>query len=55
MTKRKPPLPDLSELLKLMDDYHTALYHQVNDPQKPPELTDRICRVFRPADLPNAR
>ena len=55
MTKAKRRLQDPSELLKLMDDYYTALYRQVNDPQRPPEFADRICRVFRPADLPNAR
>lgn len=46
---------DPQELLRLMDDYLVALYHDRHDPKRPPELTDRICRVFRPTDLPNAR
>lgn len=55
MTKRHQRLQTPQELLKLMDDYYTALYRQINDPERPPELPDRICRFFRPADLPNAR
>ena len=46
--KRKPASPQ--ELLTLMDDYLTALYHQLHDPQRPPELPDRICRYIRLAD-----
>jgi hypothetical protein len=51
MSNRKRPLPDPQELLTLMDDYLTALYHQRHDPTRPPELTGRISRYFRPADL----
>jgi hypothetical protein len=51
MSKRKRPLPDPQELLTLMDNYLTALYHQRHDPERPPELADRICRHIRPADL----
>ena len=51
MPSRKRPKSDPQELLTLMDEYYTALYHQRHDPQKPPELTDRICRFIRPADL----
>jgi len=47
--KRKPASPQ--ELLTLMDEYLTALYRQRHDPERPPELTDRICRRIRPADL----
>ncbi len=47
--KRKPASPQ--ELLTLMDDYLTALYHQRHDPQRPPEFPDRISRYIRPADL----
>jgi len=57
MKKPSPPTKtqEIQELLKLWDDYYLALYRQANDPQRTPELTDRICRVFRPADLSNAR
>lgn len=51
MPSRKRQQPDPQELLKLMDDYLTALYHQRNDPTRPPEFPDRICRFIRPADL----
>ena len=47
MSNRKRPLPDPQELLTLMDDYLTALYHQRHDPEIPPELADRICRYIR--------
>jgi len=47
--KRKPASPQ--ELLTLMDDYLTALYRQRHDPERPPELTDRICRLICPTDL----
>jgi hypothetical protein len=50
MSNRKRPLPDPQELLTLMDDYLTALYHQRHDPERPPELPDRICRYIRLAD-----
>ena len=45
----------MQSLLKLWDDYYTALYRSAHDPQGPPELAGRICRYFRPADLSNAR
>lgn len=51
MTKRKPPQATPQEMLKLLDDYYLALYRKANDPQRPPELTDRICRHIRPADI----
>lgn len=51
MPKRKPPQATPQEMLKLLDDYYLALYRQHHDPQRPPELTDRICRYIRPADL----
>ena len=47
--KHKPATPQ--ELLTLMDDYLTALYHQRHDPTRPPELTGGISRYIRPADL----
>ena len=50
MSNRKRPLPDPQELLTLMDDYLTALYHQRHDHERPPELPDRICRYIRLAD-----
>lgn len=53
--KLDPTSQDIETWLKLWDDYITALYHECNDPQRPPEFTDRISRYFRPADLPNAR
>jgi hypothetical protein len=34
-----------------MDDYLTALYRQRHDPQRPPELADRISRHIHPTDL----
>ena len=55
MNNHKRQLQDPEALLKLMDEYYTALYHQVNDPQRPTELAHRISRYFRPADLPNSR
>ena len=51
MPKRKPPQATPQEMLKLLDDYYLALYHQRHDPQRPPEFPDRICRYIRPADL----
>ena len=51
MPKPKSPKTHPQELLKLMDDYLTALYHQRHDPSPPPEFPDRICRYIRPADL----
>ena len=51
MPKRKPPQATPQEMLKLLDDHYLALYHQANDPQRPPEFPDRICRYIRPADL----
>jgi hypothetical protein len=51
MAKPKPPQLNPQELLTLMDDYYTALYRQRHDPQRPPELPDRICRFIRPTDL----
>jgi len=55
MSKPKLLHQSPQELLKLMDDYYTALYHQLHDPQRPPELAGRISRYFRPTDLPHAR
>ena len=50
MSNRKQPLPDPQELLTLMDDYLTALYHQRHDPERPPELAGRIsCHIRLPA------
>ena len=51
MSNRKRPLPDPQELLTLMDDYLTALYHQRHDPTRPPEFPDRVSRFIRPTDL----
>jgi hypothetical protein len=51
MAKPKRPLASPQELLTLMDEYYTALYHQRHDPTRPPELPDRICRFIRPTDL----
>jgi hypothetical protein len=51
MSKRKRPLPDPQELLTLMDNYLTALYHQRHDPERPTELAGGISRYIRPADL----
>jgi cobalamin biosynthesis Mg chelatase CobN len=51
MSNRKRPAATPQELLTLMDSYLTALYHQRHDPERPPELADRICRHIRPADL----
>ena len=48
-TKRLQTSPQ--ELLTLMDEYYTALYHQRHDATRPPELPDRICRFIRPTDL----
>jgi hypothetical protein len=55
MAKRKSPQISPQELLTLMDEYLTALYHQHHDPERPPELVDRICRYLSPTDLSNAR
>lgn len=51
MPKRKPKPATPQELLTLMDDYYLALYRQRHDPERPPELVDRICRHIRPTDL----
>ena len=51
MSNRKPVKASPQELLTLMDEYLTALYRQRHDPERPPELADRICRYIRPADL----
>lgn len=51
MSKRKHKSASPQELLTLMDEYLTALYRQRHDPERPPELTDRICRYIRPADI----
>lgn len=51
MPSRKPPQTHPQELLALMDDYLTALYHQRHDPTQPPELTYRGSRLVCPADL----
>ena len=44
-------------LLKLLDDYYLARYHEINDPEPPraPEQLGRVSRYFRPADLGNTR
>jgi hypothetical protein len=57
MKKPTPPPSNqqIQALLKLWDDYYTALYRSAHDPERPPELSGRICRYFRQADLPNAR
>lgn len=41
MSSRKRLKASPQELLTLMDDYITALYHDRHDPERPPELTDR--------------
>lgn len=51
MPKRKRLKASPQEMLKLLDDYYLALYRQHHDPQRPPELADRICRHIRPADI----
>lgn len=51
MSSRKRLKASPQELLTLMDDYLTALYHDRHDPERPPELTDRICRFICPTDL----
>lgn len=55
MPKRKRFKASPQEMLKLLDDYYLALYHEANDPKRPPELIGRISRYFRPTDLPHAR
>ena len=50
MSNRKHQPASPQELLTLMDDYLTALYHQRHDPERPPELADRISRYIRSAD-----
>lgn len=51
MATRKRPQTSPQELLTLMDDYLTALYHARHDPQRPPELPDRIRSLYRPTDF----
>lgn len=51
MTKRKTPALTPEQLLAQMDDRLTALYHSRHDPERPPELADRISRFIRPADV----
>ncbi len=51
MSNRKRHKASPQELLTLMDDYLTALYRDRHDPERPPELTDRICRYIRSTDL----
>ena len=51
MSSQKQALANPQELLTLMDDYYTALYHQRHDPTRPTELPGRICRFIRPTDL----
>lgn len=53
--KPQPTNQDIKTWLQHWDDYFLSLYHERNDPQKPPEYTDRISRYFRPTDLPYAR
>jgi hypothetical protein len=50
---KSPTNLEIQILLKLWDDYNTALYHQINDPQPPPtpEPLGRISRFIRPTDL----
>lgn len=55
MSNRKRQLATPQELLTLMDEYLTALYRHHHDPQRPPELPDRISRYCSPSDLSNAR
>ena len=47
MTKTR----NLQKLLKQRDEELLALYHQINDPQRPPEPFDRILRIFSRTDL----
>jgi hypothetical protein len=51
MSNRKQRKASPQELLTLMDERLTALYRKINDPEKPPELTNRICRYVRPTDI----
>ena len=50
MSNRKHQPASPQELLTLMDDYLTALYHKHHDPERPPELAGRISRRIRSAD-----
>lgn len=51
MSNRKRKQASPQELLTLMDDYLTALYRQRHDPERPPELADRVSRFISPADF----
>ena len=51
MSNRKQRKASPQELLTLMDERLTALYRKINDPERPLELPDRICRFIRPTDL----
>ena len=44
---------EIQSILKLWDDYYTARYQEINDPQPPatPEPLGRISRYLRPTDL----
>jgi hypothetical protein len=48
-----PTNQEIAAILKLWDDYHTALYFKINDPEPPPtpEPLGRISRFIRPTDL----
>ena len=52
-----PTTSQMQAILKLWDDYYTARYYEINDPQPPatPEPLGRISRFLRPADLANTR
>lgn len=47
----------IQAILSLWDDYYTARYHEINDPEPPaaPEQLGRISRFLRPTDLGDAR
>jgi hypothetical protein len=34
----------ISDIKETLDDYYMALYTDLNDPQKPPEMPQDICK-----------
>ena len=39
------------DLQNAWEQYHSALYFEINDPERPPEQLGRVSRLLRPADL----
>ena len=50
---KSPTNQEIRAILNLLDDYLTARYHQINDPEPPPapEPLGRVSRLICPADL----